>query len=243
MIQKVLKLYSLLQLKLKEKKFNNRLKYVYCKTNSDTLIIVFSAFASHPRYNYMRALRHKNNVSKLFILDDFGYKGSYYWFEGGKDSPLTLTKGLIESIIKEGHYNNVLTMGTSKGGTCAIYYGLMFQAKDIYAGACQYYVGNYLNTPSHMPIMEAMMGRTVTYQDVELLNRKMPEQLKTYKESSSIVHLLYSKRENTYQEHILPLIRDLKDNHIAYREIVEDFENHNDVGKFFIPYIQHEIVS
>lgn len=30
----------------------------------------------------------------MFILDDFGYKGSYYWYENGHDYPMTLANSL-----------------------------------------------------------------------------------------------------------------------------------------------------
>lgn len=241
MIQKLLKLYSQLKLKLREKKFENRLKYVYYKEPTDTLIIVFSAFSPRPLYNYIRTLNGLRSASRLFILDDFGHKGSYYWFEQGTDKPLQLTKRLISTLLENGGYTNLVTMGTSKGGTCAIYYGLMFNAKHIYAGACQYYVGNYLNTQFHKPILDAMVGRNARPEDVDKLNKMLPEMLNNHRNSSSLIHLLYSKEESTYQEHIVPLTNDLKENGIPFVEEIESFENHNDVGKFFTPYIRREL--
>jgi len=240
-VDKFLNYISILKLKFKENIYCNRLRYVYERNSSDTLVIIFSAFSPKPRYNYVRTLKNFNKISRLYILDDFGVKGSYYWYEGGKKLPLELTKGLIESIVKERCYKNIITLGTSKGGTCAIYYGLMFNAKHIYAGACQYYVGNYLDTKSNKVILEAMMGCEVSKENVERLNRIMPEQLQNYSGSNSMIHLLYSKDEHTYREHIVHLINDLDKNHISYDEKVESFKNHNDVGKYFISYIKHEL--
>lgn len=59
---------------------------------------MFSGFGSNVRkYNYMKTLKD-SSIDKLFILDVWGYKGSYYWFEKGNDEPKQLVSRLIESI-------------------------------------------------------------------------------------------------------------------------------------------------
>ena len=236
-LQKLHKFFLLLKLKAQEKKFRGRLKYVLQKNSSDTLVIIFSAFGPRPLYNYMHTLQKLKTADKLYILDDFGYKGSYYWFENGSDNPLVLTKSLIEKVLNNGGYQQVITLGSSKGGTCAIYYGLMFGAKHIYSGACQYYVGNYLS--NRTMILKAMMGET-TEEAIGKLNRMMPDQLKLYQGVPSLIHLLYSKNENTYNEHIVYLLEDLKKYHIPFEEIVKDFKDHDEVGKPFSDYLQME---
>ncbi len=222
---------QLLKLKIREKKFQGRLKYVLEKNSADTLIIVFSAFSPKPVYNYMHTLRDVKAADKLYILDDFGVKGSYYWYENGTVYPQELTKSLILSIIANGGgYKRIITVGSSKGGTCAIYYGLMFGADHIFAGACQYYVGNYLS--DKLDILKAMMG-TTDDESVRLLNRIMPEQLRKYSGVSSLVHLLYSPNENTFENHIVPLLTDLKKYRISFVEVIDNFTDHNEVGKPF----------
>ena len=85
---------------LLKKKFKNGLKYCYFNNNSNRLVIVFSGFPSgKPSYNYVRSLKNMKNANKLYILDDFGYKGSYYWYENGNDTPMQLVKGLISNIM------------------------------------------------------------------------------------------------------------------------------------------------
>ena len=48
-------------------------------------------------YNYVRTLQNIK-ADKMFILDDFGHKGSYYWYENGDNSSLTLSKYLLYII-------------------------------------------------------------------------------------------------------------------------------------------------
>lgn len=226
-----------------EHKWQGRLKFLFENNHADSLMIVFSGFAAKPSYNYIRTLKGFKTMDKLFILDDFGLRGSYYWFENKGDKPLYLVKSLISNKLNNngGGYKHLYTMGTSKGGTCAIYYGLMFNAEHIYSGACQYYAGNYLNKEGREPILAAMIGEGYSQDDVERVNSMMPQMLQDHANCKSKIHLLYSKNEHTYDEHIQYLIEDLKKYNIIYTEKIEDFTDHNDVGNFFIPYIKNEL--
>lgn len=131
----------------------------------------------------------------------------------------------------------MITIGSSKGGTCAIYYGLLFGVNEIYSGACQYYVGNYLKTAEHLPILRAMMGDIQNDAAVNIVNRMLPDLVKQSAGGKSHIHLLYSKDEHTYNDHIRYLIEDLKKYNIPFDEKVESFADHNEVGKFFSPWI------
>lgn len=224
----------------KESTYKGRLKYIYEKHSSDKLIVIFSSFADKPVYNYTRTLIDIR-CNKLFILDDFGYRGSYYWYEHGKPYPLELVSSLIRETIRLGGVKSVITLGSSKGGTCAIYYGLLFRASHIYAGANQYYVGKYLNKDKHNRIFKEMMGSDASKKEQELLDNMLPNMICQNKSSESIIHLLYSKKEHTYIEHIKPLIKKLNINDIKHYDKVESFENHSDVGKYFSPWIKSEI--
>lgn len=85
-----------IRLSFKESRLG-KLKYIYVHNGSDELIIVFSAFESVRKYDYMRTLS-ESKIDKLFILDTFGYRGSYYWFEKGKELPNELVSKLISRI-------------------------------------------------------------------------------------------------------------------------------------------------
>ena len=132
-------------------------------------------------------------------------------------------------------------MGTSKGGTCAIYYGLELRAVHVFSGACQYYIGNYLNNDNDKPILRGMLGDDYTQKDLDELNKAVCKQFEKYKDNGTVIHLLYSEDEPTYPEHTVHLLRDLEKWGVPYTANVEHFTNHNDIGRFFIPYIRNEI--
>lgn len=131
--------------------------------------------------------------------------------------------------------------GSSKGGTAAIYYGLQCNANVVYSGACQYYIGDYLNRPQFAPIVKGMTGKEPSDEVISNLNKIMPEHLRKHEGATTIIYLLYSKGEHTYQEHIVDLINDLKKYSIPYVEIIEEFSDHNQVGRFFSPFLKQEL--
>ena len=99
-------------LSFKEHHFG-KLKYVYERNGSEELIVVFSAFETVRKYDYMKTLSD-SKIDKLFILDTFGYRGSYYWFEKGEGIPNELVTKLIERI--GGGINAFLQLVVAKVG-------------------------------------------------------------------------------------------------------------------------------
>lgn len=232
---------SLLNIKVREKTFENDLKYLFFDNHSDTLLIIFSAFTGNTRrYNYVRGLSNCN-YDKLYILDPWGYQGSYNMYENGRTYPEEITNKLITKIVNRRGYKKILTAGSSKGGTCAIYFGLNFHADEIYAGACQYNLGSYLHRPDHEEIFKGMMGKDASDKECEILNKKMPNCLESHIGCSSRVHVFYSKLELTYERQIVDLIAKLKECNIPFCEIEASFETHEDVGKPFLAYLKNNL--
>lgn len=130
--------------------------------------------------------------------------------------------------------------GSSKGGTCAIYFGLKHHATEIFASACQYHIGDYLNTTKHLPIIKAMMGETYGSSDVEKLNDMVPNMISKNKDSKTKVHLYYSKDEHTYNEHIIDLLQDFDRARISYDSTIDSYINHGENGVYFSKYLKEQ---
>lgn len=222
--------------------YDQKLKYLYIdkKNNSpDTLMIVFSAFTGDtPRYNYFSSFKNVE-IGQLYILDNFGFKGSYYWMEDGSHEPESITLTLIRNIVEKYGYKKIITVGTSKGGTAAIYFGLEINATHIFSGACQYYVGSYLNRDSHMEILKRMIGDNDLEEQVQYLDNKLYSQIVKYKSNHGLIHLFYSKNELTYERQTIHLINTLKQNGYDFEEEIACFDDHSVVGTYFIPYMQN----
>lgn len=91
-----------LSIKKREKTFEKQLKYLYFNNHSDTLLIIFSAFTGNSRrYNYVKGLSDCI-CDRLYILDTWGYKGSYNMYENGQAYPEEITNRLITKILNGG---------------------------------------------------------------------------------------------------------------------------------------------
>lgn len=227
-----------------EASYKKKLKYMYLNEHSDTLLIIFSGFGvdNTRLYNYVKSL-WELKCDKLYILDNYGYRGSYYWYEGGSDYPEKLVIEFLRSFIAKNSYKKIYTGGSSKGGTAAIYFGLSLDVDGIFAGACQYRIGDYLSLPKHKQIFYGMMGASASSNEKNELNMKLPDLLNSKKESTTIVHLLYSKKEieRTYQDDMIYLIQDLHKNSIRFTEQEENFLSHGEIGLFFPNFVIRSI--
>lgn len=135
------KVYWYIYFKVLTRKSKDGVEYVLKKRNSDRLLIIFSSMVG--KYNFMRALKNAS-ADQLYIRDCWADNNSYYWFENKEDYPERYTQNLIDTVLRNRKYKEVITLGSSKGGTAALYYGLKNNVSLIYAGACQYRVGDYL---------------------------------------------------------------------------------------------------
>lgn len=217
--------------------------YIFKKANnSNTLIISFSSFVDDkPHYNYMRTLSDVK-ANKLFILDELGrkdYPGTYYLGEQGDFSYKELVIEFIRKVAVKCHASdNIITVGSSKGGWCALYYGLRLKAKTIIAGAPQYYLGDYLDCDFHRETFHIMCK---TKKDKEFLNKLLPDLIRTY-ESNINIFLNYSNKEHTYFEHIQYLEEDISQNsNISCTTKIDSYENHSDIAQSFPNYMRENI--
>lgn len=124
-------------------------------------------------------------------------------------------------------------MGTSKGGTAALYFGIKCHATDIVIGACQYRIGSYVS--NYPDIFKGMTGHEPNDEDIKQMDSIMPHALDEMEANSANIALVHSAKEPTYQRDIKYLIQDLNEKQINWKEFECGFENHDEVGKHFIP--------
>ncbi len=180
-------------------------------------------------------------MDKLYLLDDFGYKGGYYLYENGGTQPRELTLQLISEMRGKYGYSHVYTAGSSKGATAALYFGLEIGADAVFYGSGQFHLGDYLFIDKHKPIFYAMMGLEASEREVILLNGIIPEQISSHHNSPTIVHLHYSLDEPSYMKKIELLKAALDAADIVYTETIESFTKHSDNGHYFGPFLLREL--
>src|SRR5699024_9987552 len=199
----------------------------------------FSSINKPPSYNYGRTIE-EFHCNKLFILDDFGSRGSYYLCKNRDFSIERSVIGLIRKIIEENNIQKVMTAGSSKGGYAALYYGIKYGFDYVVAASPQYYVGNYLVKEARANNVAKFMAGGDSDEDVVFLNSVLKELIMTTENNPDIfIHLGEVGRH--YKAHVSTMIKDLE---LAKKSYVLDLGNytkHSEVGKHFPPLFKERI--
>lgn len=242
---------QLVYIKIKERKHhydNVVLKYLYENHHSDTLIVVFSACSEQgigPRYNYINTLSDRK-VNKLFILDEYGPHRRGCFYLGNKEHAIyPAVCDLIKSFQSEENVKRTIYVGSSKGGYSALNFGLNDnkESTSIIIGAPQYLLGTFLTCNiSNKPLLDLFEWLTCTsygehsFSEITRLDSIVRDKIK--RNWNGTVWLHYSNQEHTYQDNIVYLVNDLKQNNIKLNEEIMGYSQHGEVAKYFPIYLK-----
>lgn len=232
-----------------ERSFNSvrEVKYVLKKSTSKNKILTitfsgFSTLGSPPFYNYVKTLNDVD-CNRLFILDDFGSRGSYYLGENGdlsiEQSVIELIKYVSEEInIPQ---ENIITCGSSKGGYAALYYAIKYGYGSAVVGSPQIFLGKYLFEWAKIPeVAKFISGDILNSQ--EYLDDIL-EQVVLSSESKPKLYIHVGKGEYHYTRHVLPFIEWLNYKRIPYELDLGDYSTHAEVANYFPAYLNSTIKS
>lgn len=145
-------------------------------------------------------------------------------------------------IVKRYGYEHIITLGSSKGGSAALFHGISIGADEVICGACQYYVGTYLISQNNIEFLKQMVKNPSDAKEIEILDSLIPQAIHSAYAKPRIT-LIYSKLEHTYPEHIQYLLRDLKSNGYNIVEEERDFQNHMEIGVYFAKYLNQRFIK
>jgi hypothetical protein len=212
------------------------LNYLLDKTvdPSTHLAVVFSALGpvGNFSYNYRRSMQGQD-VNVLYILDDFGDQGSYYWLQRGKESVFDAVQELIRSTMKQlGIVDsaNVSMFGTSKGGTAAILHGAGLGAGAVFVGAPQFRVGSFLET--HHPNVLEYMVRGHTPAHAIALDRLLVSKLDSY-DTLPRIHQIVGTKDHHFKSHALHLQEYLKKRGSVAELALVEGAPHSEIGQLY----------
>lgn len=127
-----------------------------------SLSVVFSSIRQPGDFTYDdRTALNGTDSARLFILDDFGSQGAYYYSNAREKDIFQSVQGLIADTLERFGLsrNQLTTIGSSKGGSAALIHGYAARAGRILAGAPQALIGHF--TANHHPeVLEYMAGGT-----------------------------------------------------------------------------------
>ena len=181
------------------------------KISENELIVICSSCTRKgikARYNYMRTLNGVK-ASQLYILDDFAkdHRGSYYMGSDCRFDEEKVVIDLIKSFAEK--------YGTNK------------------LGGPQYFLGDYLVASGNDITLEHIIGDK-TPEKIKLLNEHLKKKIENnkYKDTQKI-HIHFSDKEHTYEEHIKYLMEALMNNGYHVESDIASYANHSDISYYF----------
>lgn len=204
------------------------------KTDSRYLLVIFSAFpkTGHPPvYNYVRTLS-SITCNKLFILDEYGPSASYYLGENRvfdfEESVIALIGDVCEELGTESE--QVISMGSSKGGFAALYFAVKYGFGHVIAAAPQTKLGNFVFS-NHPDVAQYISGE-LSEDGRDFLNTLLPDALDKAATLPKI-YLHVGRGDHHYGGHIMPLVEILRRKKSDYVLDVQEYELHSQVGMYF----------
>ncbi|ALP49141.1 heparinase II/III family protein [Corynebacterium glutamicum] len=216
-----------------EKPVNYLLEGVAQQGSVDSLAIIFTAMAelNDFTYNYRASLEGFPGAV-LYILDDFGDQGSYYLASSRNLAEFRSVQSLIRSVVDDLgiSYKDVITLGSSKGGTAALLHGVTLGVQHVYAGAPQYKIGDFVRTP-HPNVLKYISGGN-SEADIAWSNDIAKKLLQSGVRSTQI-SVLVGKKDGHYRYHTVPLIDDLRMFGYSPQHLVLPGTVHSEFGGVF----------
>ena len=236
----------------KEEEYHTNLpiKYVFQEgeNQKNYLVIVFSSFNDptaerQHSYNYMRTLE-KLDCHKLFILDSYGPRGCYYLGSNMSFEVESSVVSLVTYIIRKTgvSLNNVISVGSSKGGSAALYFGVKYNWGYVVAGAPQTKIADYIMQTTK-ETAAYILGDNIDNNKIVELNSLIYRQFE--KNLMTKINILTSENDWQFIDHVKPLINLLENKGAGGVSVNCDnkIKSHGDIAKQFPEYLPQKILE
>ncbi|MDK1329047.1 hypothetical protein [Arthrobacter sp. zg-Y1143] len=201
------------------------------------LTVVFSAISGPYdfTYNYRSSLAAVD-AYRLYVLDDFGAQGSYYYADHRDTGIFSAVQSLLRDVSAELgiRASDTSFAGSSKGGTAALAHGLVFGAGRIIAGAPQCFPGSYLRGASS-DILGFIAGDE-SDESVAWLDRLIPESI-DQRQGNPQVTVLVGQNDSHLHVHVQPFMELARQAGIDAQTLIVTDVDHQNIGSAFGPYL------
>lgn len=208
---------------------------------AESLTVVFSALSADYdfTYNYRSALDGSDSY-RLFLIDDFGSRGSYY-FADHRDTVIyeDVQKFLKEIIEQLGiTLEHVVFAGSSKGGTAALLHGIAMGVGRVVIGAPQIYVGSYLHATAPEVLGFIAGGRG---QDAKKwLDRAIYKRITAVNENTDVC-IIVGAKDHHLSQHVKPLLDVTASAQYNVKALVVQDVAHSDIGAVYRHYLKNMV--
>ena len=217
---------------------------LYRKPESRVLVVVLQAF--HPdghRYNYLATLTGIK-ANRLYIKDDFApYTGNFYLGREGRFNQEADVHTLIQKIAEQCQAEKLIFVGSSKGGSAAVNFGIEYPGSSMIVAAPMYHTGSWMwDTKKFNPALTDVLGGSITAEKIAMLDRRLPDKVKAdpYAKSQKLfIHC--SLKDKTYENHVIDMLADMKEAGVSIVFDQGDYEGHENLKWYFPDFLKETI--
>lgn len=216
--------------------------YLFVPSDLETnyLIVGFSAFAGErerwtgSRFNYIEQT-NRINAHRLFIDDYYEGLPCYYLGKSGSEDYSVSVGALIFKIANENKIikKNIITIGSSKGGSGALYTAIKYNLGYTFPGGFQTRPGSYvkLQSKSKKPFFDEILSFVSGHaeEDNYLDMDNMFLEVVSKRNIKTKIHIHIGKGDWHF-ENMKLLLNYYKNNNIKYQIDIADYESHSDLG-------------
>lgn len=227
------------------------LKYSIKKSKSNRLVIIFSGVDASPgscRMSYY-SLKDKIDANVVHIMDDIGSHGCYLLSVAGDFQIRNVVLSLLRDLQKELDIDkdDIYFIGTSKGGTSAIAYSLIFGGGKVLAGEPQILLGDFIYSEKWEQLEQfrslgyVMTGRVAPEIDRDTLNKYMDDIISRYGAAYSGQMLILSGEKTGYlARHVSPFMSAVESAQMSKISVkVVDIDFHDQIVDVFLDECQN----
>ncbi|WP_132844632.1 alpha/beta hydrolase [Pseudomonas putida] len=204
------------------------------------LVIVFSGFSGNgkPTYNYHNSFS-ECPAEVIWIKDSFQGGESYYLCSKGQFNIENAVFKFISIVMKELDLDtwDCTLLGSSKGGSAAMYYGFKYNFGNIIASVPQFHIGTYVEAdwPYALKHMTSGLPANAARDTQGTLDRMITEAISASLPNKN-VYLITSLADSQYETEIAPNIDQLKKftNFNLIMANSQMIEQHNQVSRHTI---------
>ncbi|WP_335974853.1 hypothetical protein [Streptomyces sp. CA2R106] len=192
-------------------------RFSHARNGNRHLVVVFANFHAPEDFGFAYGVLDGLRANVLWIRDRFDGKCSYYLCRGMDFSIESAVAALISKVMRFLSLTpaDCTLIGSSKGGSAALYFGLRYGFRNILASAPQFAIGSYVMT-EQPGAAQYMMGRDVSAENVRVLDSVIPEAVRGGIGRSSNIYLFSAPADEQYGEQIEP-----------YLDLFRDYQNFN----------------
>ncbi len=219
-----------------ERSLTYLLEEPHSKHGETRLCVVFSAIGApwDFTYNYRSALTDVD-AYRIYILDNFGAQGSYYFADHRDTSIFNAVQGFLREMGDRlgVRPEDITLVGSSKGGTAALAHGLKLGVGRILVGAPQFLPGSYLRGAG--PGILTFIAGDDSPESVAWLDKMIPNSIGNSVAQTRIT-VLVGANDSHLHVHVQPFMAFARAARLEASEMVVDDLSHQDIGRAFAPY-------